>query len=38
VTGGEAFSPGSYGIGADPGHLEHRRPRTGVATEAFDGD
>jgi hypothetical protein len=33
-AGGRAYSPNSFGIGADPGHQEHRRPSTNVPTEA----
>jgi hypothetical protein len=33
-AGGNAYKPSSFGIGADPGHQEHRRPRTIVPTEA----
>jgi hypothetical protein len=28
------YRPSSFGIGADPGHHEHRRPSTNVPTEA----
>jgi hypothetical protein len=34
VAGGNAYSPSNFGIGADPGHHEHRRPSTNVPTEA----
>jgi hypothetical protein len=34
VAGGGAHSPSSFGIGADPGHHEHRSPSTSVPTEA----
>jgi hypothetical protein len=30
----KGVSPSSFGIGADPGHHEHRGPRTSVPTEA----
>jgi hypothetical protein len=33
-AGGKALSPSSFGIGADSGHQEHRRPSTIVPTEA----
>jgi hypothetical protein len=33
-AGGSAYSPRSLGIGADPGHHEHRKPSTKVPTEA----
>jgi hypothetical protein len=33
-AGGSAYRPSSFGIGADPGHHEHRRPSTIVSTEA----
>jgi hypothetical protein len=33
-TGGRANSPISFGIGADPGHHEQRRPSTMVPTDA----
>jgi hypothetical protein len=32
--GGGVYTPGSFGIGADPGHHEHRSPSTRVTTEA----
>jgi hypothetical protein len=32
-AGGRAYSPISFGIGADPGHHEYRRPSTIVPTE-----
>jgi hypothetical protein len=31
---GDAYKPSSFGIGADPGHQEHRSPSTSVPTEA----
>ena len=31
---GRANKPSSFGIGADPGHHEHRSPSTSVPTEA----
>jgi hypothetical protein len=34
AAGGSAYSPSSFGIGADPGHHEHRSPSTSVPTEA----
>ena len=34
VTGVSAYRPSSFGVGADPGHHEHRKPRTSVPTEA----
>jgi hypothetical protein len=34
AAGGRAYGPSSFGIGADPGHHEHRRPNTNVPTEA----
>jgi hypothetical protein len=34
LTGAEAYSRSNFGIGADPGHHEHRRPSTRVPTEA----
>jgi hypothetical protein len=34
AAGGSTYSPRIFGIGADPGHHEHRNPRTSVATEA----
>jgi hypothetical protein len=34
TAGGGAYSPSSFGIGADPGHREHRRPSTNVPTDA----
>jgi hypothetical protein len=34
VAGGSVDRPSSFGIGADPGHHEHRRPSTNVPTEA----
>jgi hypothetical protein len=34
LAGGRTDSPISFGIGADPGHHEHRRPSTSVPTEA----
>jgi hypothetical protein len=33
-AGGSACNPSSFGIGADPGHREHRSPSTRVPTEA----
>jgi hypothetical protein len=33
-AGGSAYKPRSFGIGADPGHQEHRKPSTNVPTEA----
>jgi hypothetical protein len=33
-AGGKAYSPSSLGMGANPGHHEHRRPSTRVPTEA----
>jgi hypothetical protein len=33
-AGGSAYSPSSFGIGADPGHHEQRKPSTSVPTEA----
>jgi hypothetical protein len=30
----QRISPSSFGIDADPGHQEHRRPNTSVPTEA----
>jgi hypothetical protein len=33
-AGGNAYKPSSFGIGADPGHQEHRKPRISVPTEA----
>jgi hypothetical protein len=34
ATGGSAYSPIIFGIGADPGHHEHRKPSTRLPTEA----
>jgi hypothetical protein len=34
VAGRSVYRPSSFGIGAEPGHQEHRRPRTSVPTEA----
>jgi hypothetical protein len=34
MAGGKAYSPSSFGIGADPGHHEHRNPSTSVPTDA----
>ena len=34
LAGGREDSPSSLGIGAEPGHQEHRRPSTSVPTEA----
>jgi hypothetical protein len=34
LAGGRAYNPSSFGIGAEPGHQENRRPRTSVPTEA----
>jgi hypothetical protein len=34
VTGGNAYSPGSFGIGTNPGNHEHLSPNTRVPTEA----
>jgi hypothetical protein len=34
-AGGNAYSPSSIGIGADPGHHPHRKPSTIVPTEAI---
>jgi hypothetical protein len=33
-VGGSANNPSSFGIGAEPGHQEHRSPSTSVPTEA----
>jgi hypothetical protein len=33
-AGGSAYSPRRFGVGADPGHHEHRGPSTNVPTEA----
>ena len=34
VRGRQRVQPSNFGIGADPGHPEHRRPSTSVPTEA----
>jgi hypothetical protein len=34
VYGGSGRKPISFGIGTEPGHHEHRSPRTSVPTEA----
>jgi hypothetical protein len=34
LAGGRAYRPSSFGIGAMPGHQEHRRPSTSVPTDA----
>jgi hypothetical protein len=33
-AGGKAYRQSSLGIGAEPGHHEHRRPSTSVPTDA----
>jgi hypothetical protein len=33
LAGGKAFKLSSFGIGADPGHHEHRKPSTSVPTD-----
>jgi hypothetical protein len=34
AAGGSAYRPRIFGIGAEPGHHEQRKPSTSVPTEA----
>jgi hypothetical protein len=34
TAGGSAYRPIGFGMGADPGHHEHRSPSTSVPAEA----